>query len=173
MTDERGSARTPLRVAFVPGVTPDKWARTWRERMPRTTLRLLPVAEEEQLAVLDRGDADMVFLRVSAPLTRAGLSVIPLYREVPVVVLPVDHPVAALDEVSVADLSGEGLPVVPMSVGRLGHRPADGRDVTIRPVVDAADSGIALAWLAAGLDARIETFIGIVRGRTARSSRGR
>jgi hypothetical protein len=30
-----------------------------------------------------------------------------------------------------------------------------------------------LAWLAAGLDARIETFIGIVRGRTARSSRGR
>jgi DNA-binding transcriptional LysR family regulator len=169
MSGERGSTGAPLRVAFVPGVTPDKWARIWRERMPRTPLQLLPVAEEEQLAVLDGGDADMVFLRVSASLTRDGLSVIPLYRELPVVVVPVNHPVAALDEVTVADLAGHELPIVPMSVGRMGHRSG----VTSRPVTDAPDSGIALAWLAATLDPRIETFIGIVRGRTARSSRGR
>ena len=60
-----------------------------------------------------------------------------------------------------------GLALMPMSVARAHSR----RDVVARPLTDAADSGIALVWPRASDDPRLDTFIGIVRGRTANSSR--
>ena len=41
----------PFRVGFVTGVTPDKWARTWRDRR-RDPLELLPVEQDEHGARL-------------------------------------------------------------------------------------------------------------------------
>lgn len=64
--------------------------------------------------------------------------------------------------------AGVGVLVVPQSLARLHHR----RDVTYRPVTDAPTSGVALAWPADRTTDLVETFVGIVRGRTARSSRG-
>lgn len=65
-----------------------------------------------------------------------------------------------------------GLLVVPQSLARLYHR----KDLTYRPVVDAPGSGVALSW-PIGEDGEngeyVEEFIGIVRGRTVNSSRGR
>jgi len=58
--------------------------------------------------------------------------------------------------------------VVPMSLARLQHR----RDVVHRPVSDAPGSTVGLAWRRDFEDDRVETFIGVVRGRTANSSRG-
>ncbi len=209
MTDEAADTPpSPLRVAFAPGVTPGKWSRIWAERMPRVPLELLPVEEQDQLSVLYDGRADMCFVRL--PVDRDGLNLIPLYHEVPVVVVPKDHVIAAFEEVSVADLAdehllqdpdevpewrdvaaelrdgsrlvvpemttkqavevvaaGSGVMILPMSVARLHHR----KDVTYRPVTGVAESQIGLAWSADATDERIETFIGIVRGRTARSSR--
>jgi len=211
MTDDRPDQRPArLRVAFVPGVTPDKWARIWTERMPRVRLDLSPVEEAQQTAVLYDGSADMCFVRL--PVDHEGLHVIPLYSEVPVVVAPKEHFVEAADEVSVLDLADEhllqdpdqvpewrdvatevrdgtrvevppitvkqaietvaagvGIVVVPMSVARLHHR----KDVVHRPVTDVAESRIGLAWRRDLDDDRVETFIGIVRGRSANSSRGR
>jgi DNA-binding transcriptional LysR family regulator len=198
-----------LRVSFVPGVTPDKWARIWAERMPRVRLELAPVEEEDQTAVLFDGRADMCFVRL--PVDQDGLHVIPLYREVPVVVAPKEHFVEAADEVVVADLADEhllqdpdlvpewrdiateirqgtrpevppittrqaietvaagvGIVIVPMSVARLHHR----RDVVHRPVVDVAETQIGLAWRREQDNERVQTFIGVVRGRSANSSRG-
>ena len=63
--------------------------------------------------------------------------------------------------------AGTGVVVVPMSVARLHHR----KDVTYRPVSDLAPTTVGLAWRADDDDERVQTFIGIVRGRTARSSR--
>ena len=63
--------------------------------------------------------------------------------------------------------AGVGLALMPMSVARAHSR----RDVVARPVADAPDTGIGLAWLRASEDPRLDTFIGIVRGRTANSSR--
>ena len=80
------SRRLPFRVAFVVGVTPDKWLRTWAERLPREPLESFPVQEWEQVSVLEDGRADMAFVRL--PVERALLHVIPLYHEVQVVVLP-------------------------------------------------------------------------------------
>jgi hypothetical protein len=64
--------------------------------------------------------------------------------------------------------SGSGIVVVPMSVARLHHR----KDVVHRPVTGVAASRVGLAWRADDEDPRIEDFIGIVRGRTERSTRG-
>ncbi|MEU1405959.1 LysR family substrate-binding domain-containing protein [Streptomyces sp. NPDC005728] len=65
--------------------------------------------------------------------------------------------------------AGVGLLVVPQSLARLYHR----RDVTYRPVVDAPRSGVALSWPEEATTELVEDFIGIVRGRTVNSTRGR
>ncbi len=173
----------PFVVRFVLGVTPGKWERLWRERMPRSPLELALAEQDEALAALADGTAQMALLRdVEADDDRHA---IPLYRERPVVVAPRDHPVAAFDELALDDLAGEtllapepasvelvaagvGLAILPQSIARAVSR----KDVVARPVTDAPDSGISLVWLREAEDDRIQTFIGIVRGRTANSSRG-
>lgn len=197
-----------FRIAFVPGVSPDTWAGKWRERVLRVPLVLVPVPDEDQLAVLHDGRADMSLVRL--PVEQEGLSVISLYQEVPVVVVPKEHPVAAYDEVDVMDLAdehllqdpdevpawrdiatevadgtrypvppmtlaqaiatvgaGTGIVIVPMSLARLHQR----KDVTTRPVTGIEHYGVGLAWRTDRSDERTDYFIGIVRGRTANSSR--
>ena len=89
----------------MPGVTPDKWARSWRERPGRTRLRLVPQEEPEAEAGVRSGDLDMALVRL--PVEREGLHLVRLYDEVAVVVVARDHPVAAYDEVDLADLADE------------------------------------------------------------------
>lgn len=63
-----------------------------------------------------------------------------------------------------------GLLLVPQSLARLYHR----KDLTHRPVTDAVRSTVALVWPSV-MDTSdlVEQFIGIVRGRTVNSTRGR
>lgn len=63
--------------------------------------------------------------------------------------------------------AGVGVVVVPMSLARLHHR----KDVTFRPLRDGPTSTVALAWDADRTTPLVDTFVGIVRGRTANSSR--
>ena len=97
----------PLRIAFVAGVTPDKWARVWRERHPSVPLELTPVEESDQRSVLTTREADMCFVRL--PVETEGIHLIPLYEEQPVVVVAKDHPAAVYDEIHLADLADEQL----------------------------------------------------------------
>ncbi|MFE2345643.1 LysR family substrate-binding domain-containing protein [Kitasatospora cineracea] len=62
-----------------------------------------------------------------------------------------------------------GVLAVPQSLARLHHR----RDLTYRTLVGAPQSQVALAWPEDATTDLVEEFIGIVRGRTANSSRGR
>lgn len=174
----------PFRVGYVEGVTPDKWIRIWRERR-RDPLDTVLVTDARQS--LEDGTIDMVLARL--PLDRDGLHVIPLYDERPVVVVPVDHAATAFDEIALAELddlrltvsaelttreavetvaAGTGILVVPQSIARL-HRRKDVRAVFL---TDQEHTQVALAWRDDVEDERVEEFIGIVRGRTARSSRG-
>jgi DNA-binding transcriptional LysR family regulator len=183
-----------FRLAYVRGVTPAKWARIWQERMSRVPLELIRTDEPDQVGVLHDGRADMAFVRL--PIDRDGLHAIPLYEERPVVVVPKDHAIAAADTVTLAEVTelaaprhpfdpsiedtlalvaaGVGSVVLPQSVARLHAR----RDLVAREVTDAHPTRIALAWLSEPEPARtdseqhrVDTFIGIVRGRTANSSR--
>lgn len=137
-----------LRVAFVPGVTPDKWAKVWRERHPDIRLELLPVEEEQQRAVLDDGTADLVLARLPVDLERpTPLHRVVLYEEIPVVVAGIDHFVAAADEVTTEDLADEQL-VVPE---RSGWTPAaaqlDFPPMSAKDAVETAAAGTGVAVL--------------------------
>ncbi|MEV5490811.1 LysR family substrate-binding domain-containing protein [Streptomyces bobili] len=203
MTD---SADSPsFRLAYVPGVTPAKWARTWHERLPDVPLTLLQVTPAEAADALLEGTADAAFVRL--PVDRTAFSAIPLYTETTVVVVPKDHVITAADEVTLDDLADEvvvhplddvlgweklpgepaferpettadaielvaaniGVLVVPQSLARLHHR----RDLTYRTLLDAPQSSIALSWPQDATTDLVEDFIGIVRGRTVNSTRGR
>ena len=78
---------------------------------------------------------------------------------------PVPTTADAIDLVA----AGVGVLVLPQSLGRLHQR----RGLTARIVRDAPGSAVGLAWVTDRYDDLTEEFIGIVRGRTATSSRGR
>jgi hypothetical protein len=65
--------------------------------------------------------------------------------------------------------AGIGVLLVPLSLARLHHR----KDLTYRTVTDAPESGVALCWPEDAHTDRVEDLIGIVRGRTVNSTRGR
>lgn len=186
---------------IVPGVTVNKWTRTWAERVPAVRLRLVPTEAADAAALLSTG-ADAGLLRL--PVDRDTFHAVPLYTETTVVVVPRDHLVSAADEVTMADLADEtmlrplddvlfegddragdrpdstaaavalvaaevGVLVVPQSLARAHHR----RDVTHRVVIDAPTSSVGLVWPRDRHTDLVEEMIGIVRGRTANSTRGR
>ena len=176
----------PFRISIVPGVTPGKWARIWEERMPRVRLTVTLVEDGAQLELLRGGEVEMGFVRL--PVDRQGLHLIPLYSAVPVAVVAREHQNAERESLTLSEVSeelldlpgltvkeaievvggGVGVVVVPMSVARLYHR----KDVVAVPVADAPRTQVALAWPEGTEDPRVEEFIGVVRGRTERSSRG-
>jgi DNA-binding transcriptional LysR family regulator len=176
-----------LRVAYVAGVTPGKWIRRWEERVLDIPLQAFMSDDGAQVEVLRDGSADLSFVRL--PVEREGLSVIPLYEEQPVVVAPKGHEISVFEEVALADLdedafldvaalggpetalqvvaTGAGLVILPMSVARHFNV----KDTVARRLTGASGTEIAVAWPTDSTDEVIEEFIGIVRGRTAQSSR--
>lgn len=203
------ASQNAFRVGFVPGVMPDKWGRTWAERMPRRPLDLVPLGDGDGVAMVRAGELDMCFVRL--PADRGGLHLIPLYDEQPVVVVAREHPVAAYEEIDVGDLADEhllqdpdtvpawrdvatevrdgtrhpvpamtlrqavesvaaeaGIVVVPLSLARLHHR----KDVVAVRVTGVPTTKVGLTWRVDDEDERVQAFIGVVRGRTANSSRG-
>ncbi|WP_182376348.1 LysR family transcriptional regulator substrate-binding protein [Nocardioides sp. WS12] len=137
-----------LRVAFVSGVTPDKWARAWRERNPKIRLELQPIEQDQQRVVLDDGTADMVIARLPVDLeSPTPLHCVKLYDEVPVVVAGLDHFVAAADQdstIPMEDLAEEQL-VLPHpsgwtpSVDQLAFPP-----MSVKDAIEVAASGTGI-----------------------------
>ena len=71
------------------------------------------------------------------------------------------------DEAIATAASGIGIVIVPMSLARLHRR----KDADHRPLVDGPHSSVALVWPREQTTSDVETFVGIVRGRTTNSSR--
>jgi DNA-binding transcriptional LysR family regulator len=90
-----------------------------------------------------------------------------LAARVPGSVAPAFDAPASTEEAVETVAAGVGVVLVPMSLARLHAR----KDVTTRPVRGAPVSSVALAWSREATTPDIETFVGIVRGRTANSSR--
>lgn len=189
----------PFRLGFVTGATPDKWAGVWRRRR-REPIELVPVEEQTQLDGLRDGSLDMCLVRLPVDRTglhciplyeELQVAVVGTEHVVTVadevtledlaeeqLVIPhrsgwtpsVDQldwpPMTTKDAVEVV-ASGTGIAIMPMSVARLHHR----KDVTYRPVADLEPTTVGLAWLVEHDDERTQVFVGIVRGRTERSSR--
>ncbi|MER8044418.1 LysR family transcriptional regulator substrate-binding protein [Streptomyces sp. NPDC094032] len=79
-----------------------------------------------------------------------------------------ERPATTADAIELV-AAGIGLLVVPQSLARLHHR----KDLTYRTLNGTPQSQIALAWPEEATTDLVEDFIGIVRGRTVNSSRGR
>lgn len=75
-------------------------------------------------------------------------------------------PATAAEAIALA-ATGIGVVIVPMSIARLHHR----KDAEWRPLVDGPVSAVALAWPREATTPAVEAFVGIVRGRSANSSR--
>ncbi|SEM05752.1 LysR family substrate-binding domain-containing protein [Streptacidiphilus jiangxiensis] len=98
-------ASSAFRLAYVPGVTPAKWARVWTDRLPETPLDLVLVQAGAAEPAVRSGDADAGLVRL--PVDKTDLHAIPLYTETTVVVMPKDHRLAEAAEVPVAELAEE------------------------------------------------------------------
>ena len=191
---------TPLRIGFVTGATPDKWARHWRDRRPEP-LELVPVTEAHQLDGVHDGSLDMAIVRL--PVDRDGLHCVRLYDEVQVAVASLDHVLASADaEVTTDDLVDEQLVRAHSSGWRptadqLDWPPMDEReaietvaagtgvvilpmsvarlhqrkDVVSRVVSDLDPTTIALTWKVERDDDVTQAFVGVTKGRTANTSR--
>jgi DNA-binding transcriptional LysR family regulator len=175
-----------LRLRYVAGVSPSRWLRVWEELRPDLPLEAIRVDEAEQLSALTAGDADLAFVRL--PVDTTGLHSVQLWDELAVAVLPKEHPLADAESLTLADLAGEphaapqpdpamtielvaagtGHAIVPHSIARLHRR----KDVVAIPVTDAPPTRISLVWPIERDDADIQQFVGVVRGRGAKSSRG-
>ena len=187
-------------VGFVTGATPDKWARIWRERFARDPLELVPVTEAAQEDGIRAGRLDMALVRLpidrdglhciplyeELPVAVMGAEhLLTLVDEVTLADLADEQLVLphasgwtpsaeqlAWPEMSVPDAvevvaSGTGVLIVPMSIARLHNR----KDVTYRVVTDLEPTKVGLAWRIDNEDPWVQRFIGIVRGRSERSSR--
>ncbi len=212
-----------FRLGYVPGATPGKWARTWRERLD-VPLELVQVEAADAVAALERAEVDAAIARL--PVDKTRLSAIALYEELPVVVVSRDHLLAATDEdetVAASDIAddvvhlpaddvlyadgmpvpgqrpaayredgsvdpagvaerppttaeaiawvaaGAGVTIVPMSLARLHHR----KDVTHRVLDGGPTAPVGLVWVSERTTDLVDELVGIVRGRTVNSSRGR
>lgn len=190
----------PLRIGFVTGATPDKWARHWRSRR-REPLELVPVTEADQVAGVRDGSLDMALVRL--PVDRDGLHCVRLYDELQVAVAAREHVLAAADEeVTTADLvdeqlvrphasgwtpDAEQLDWPPMTEQEAVETVAAGtgvvilpmsvarlhqrKDVVSRVVTDLEPTTIALVWQVERDDDVTQAFVGITKGRTANTSR--
>lgn len=181
-----------LRVGFVPGVEPDRFLQRWKQGRRGARLELVPVPQSRQDEVIADGEVDMCFARdplASDRPARETLHAVPLWEEQPVVVISTDHVLTVLDEVTAADLgdeteipsqhaedaadrvavaaTGVGYARMPLSLARLHHR----KDVAHRPLRGAEPTRIVLVWPRDDDDELRQAFVGVVRGRTPRSSR--
>jgi DNA-binding transcriptional LysR family regulator len=135
-------------------------------------LAVIPLYEETTVAVVP---ADHILTAVDT-ITAAELDGEPVLLPLDDVVawaavpgVPVDHrPETARDAMELV-AAGVGVLVVPQSLARLHHR----KDLAYRPIAEAPSCPVVLAFPEGPPPALVEEFIGIVRGRTPSSSRGR
>ncbi|GAA2866074.1 LysR family substrate-binding domain-containing protein [Microbacterium arabinogalactanolyticum] len=155
-----------------------------REQLAEVDLALvrLPVARAEDLHVIPLYDELPVVIaaKESHLMAADDLTADDLAGEV--LITPGDDVLGTLDLPTVAPrfptiettedavatvASGVGILVVPMSLARLHKR----KDADYRILRDGPISTVALAWPRDVTTPDVETFVGIVRGRTANSSR--
>ena len=201
MNEESGPAGRRLTIGYVPGVQPDKWLDRWRERHPDVPITARRVGDPCSRLAAAAGESgfDVIFLREPDDAPRSappGLLRIPLYTETMAVLAAKGHELAAFESLTTADLEGErwldpvdavtapvdevsaavdlvaagvGLLVLPMPYARSLSR----RDVVERPLAGVPATRMGIAWSPRREgEEMIEEFVGIVRGRTASTSRG-
>ena len=166
--DLRPLAVADQRNALVAG---DVDAALVRLPIDRDDLHVIPLYEEQSVVVVQKDShltaadelvlGDLLGEVVITPADDVlGLTV-------PGAVAPAFAPPATTEDAIATVAAGVGVVIVPMSLARLHHR----RDAASVPLQGGPVSQVALAWRADRTTPLVDTFVGIVRGRTANSSR--
>jgi DNA-binding transcriptional LysR family regulator len=143
-------------------------------RLPvdRTSLSAIPLYTETTVVVIPTEHAAAASAEVAAEDLANEIVLHPLDDTLAWESRPglpaIERPATTADAIALV-AAGVGVLVVPQSLARLHHR----KDLTYRPVPDAPQSQVALSWLEDRTTDLVEELIGIVRGRTVNSSRGR
>jgi DNA-binding transcriptional LysR family regulator len=143
-------------------------------RLPLDTagLHVIPLYEERAVVVVAK-DSHLTAVDELRLADLAGEVIVTpaddvLGIEVPQSVAPRFAPPETTADAIATVAAGAGAVIVPMSLARLHQR----RDAASVPLRDGPLSQVALAWRADRTTPLVEAFVGIVRGRTANSSRG-
>ncbi|MCP2637973.1 LysR substrate-binding domain-containing protein [Microbacterium sp. HD4P20] len=142
-------------------------------RLPidRDGLDVIPLYDEVPVVVCARDSHLTVAAELDAVDLEGEVLIVPrddvLGIRIPGTVAPRFAPPPDTAEAIATVAAGVGIVVVPMSLARLHQR----KDTEYRPLRGGPVSTVALAWVTDRTSAEVETFVGIVRGRTANSSR--
>lgn len=211
----RADASPVLRLGFVRGTAPGKWAKRWAIAEPAITLELVPVSLRGWVPT-GEPDPDVCLVRVSPGSRPTGTEgpggdhAMRLYTEAVGLVLPVDHELADRASVDSEDLSlltllahpdheaawpepepwadpswaprnaqatmelvasGAGVALLPLPFAR--HLATKRTHVVIEVVGDPPLEGTEIwaCWARERDAPDVQQLVGIMRGRTARSSR--
>lgn len=102
-----GGTAGPLVLGMIPTVAPfilPSFLQALPEAMPDLEPKIVEEKTDSLTAALGRGNLDAAV--VASPVDRAGVTTLELYTEEFVIVLPVGHPMAGRDDVTVDELDG-------------------------------------------------------------------
>ena len=179
-----------LTIAFATGTEPGKWFRRHEEL---TGTRLETVPSDDPFALVGT-QATAALVRLPDPRVTEDFHVVRLYEEAAGVAVPKDSVYAEVGEVTRGDLTEEivnfsgqspiddlrsALQVVAANVG-IAYAPLPLLKNLARKQVKALPlageepaSEIALVWRKADDSDAVQDFVGVTKGRTVRSSRGK
>jgi DNA-binding transcriptional LysR family regulator len=146
-------------IGYTPGIIVTPAVRRLRREYPDADVRTLHLQWNEARAALLDHRVDVAVTRL--PLERDGLRVMALYDEPRLVLLPLGHPLAGKESVTLDDIAGEPVPKMndPLwdAYWRIDPRP-DGRPAPDGPLVSALEdkneliaAGQAVAIVPAGV----------------------
>ena len=137
----------------------------------RDELHVIPLYDEVPVVVASIDSFLMATDRIEADDLAGQVLITPADDVLGPLDLPTQAPsfptIETTEDAVATVATGVGVLVVPMSLARLHHR----KDVDYRPLLGGCTSTVALAWPREATTPDVETFVGIVRGRTANSSR--
>ena len=90
-------------IGFMPGLIVTPVVRLLEERYPGLRVDVIRTSWDDQVEMIHDGRVDASFVRL--PVPRRGLTIIRLFAEPRLVVLPLDHPLAEQPDVTIADLA--------------------------------------------------------------------
>lgn len=94
-----------LTIGFASGLSVTPALRVFEAREPGVTIDLRQIAWEEQAEVLADGRVDVALVRL--PIAERDLVLVPLFREPRLAMLPLDHPLAKHDRISLSQLADD------------------------------------------------------------------
>jgi DNA-binding transcriptional LysR family regulator len=90
-------------IGFMPGLIVTPVVRLIEERYPGLRVDVVRTSWDDQVEMIHDGRVDASFVRL--PVPRRGLTIVPLFTEPRMVVLPVGHPLSEQPDVTIFDLA--------------------------------------------------------------------